>query len=130
MRTMRWFAGGSAGTGGAVLLALCGLAAGQTVEDKSTEHRSYAGARELIIDDITGSIEVTASTGGSVEVDVEKTLRAWSQDRLTIARREISLAERREGGLVELSVDGPFRCHCADNSTHFSGPQLYEFIYD
>jgi hypothetical protein len=115
------------------LLGLC-LAStvvfAQTVEDKSTEHRSYAGAKELIIDDVTGSIEVTASTGGSVEVDVEKTLRAWSQDRLTLAKKEISLAERREGGLVQLMVDGPFRCHNCDNSSNFRSDNLYEFHYD
>lgn len=114
------------------LLALTlatGLLFGQTVEDKSTEHRSYAGAKELIIDDVTGSIEVTASTGSSVEVDIEKTLRAWSQDRLTLAKKEISLAERREGGLVQLMVDGPFRCHSCDNSTNFRD-NLYEFHYD
>ena len=102
----------------------------QNFEDKSTEHRSYSGARELIVDNITGSVEVTASAGGSIEVDVEKILSAWSQDRLTLAKKDISLAERREGGLVELMVDGPFRCHCADNSTHFDGHDLYEFTYN
>jgi len=112
------------------LLLMSALAFGQTVQDKSTEHRSYAGAHELIIDNVTGAIEVTASTGGSVEVDIEKTLRAWSQDRMTLAKKEISLAERREGGLVQLMVDGPFRCHCSDNSSNFHGDNLYEFRYD
>jgi len=49
---------------------------------------------------------------------------------MSIARREISLAERREGGLVQLMVDGPFRCHCSDNSVNFRGRQLYDFSYD
>jgi len=110
------------------LASALGLA--QNVEDKSTEHRSYAGARELILDNVTGSIEVTAATGGTVEVDIEKTLRAWSQDRLALAKKEISLAERREGGLVELMVDGPFRCHCSDNSINFHDHDLYEFVYN
>lgn len=102
----------------------------QDVEDRSSEHRSYSGVRELIVDNITGSIEVTASSGGSVEVDVEKILSAWSQDRLTIAKKEISLGERREGGLLELMVDGPFRCHCGNDSTHFDGHDLYRFTYN
>ncbi len=63
-------------------------------------------------------------------MDIEKTLRAWSQDRMTLAKKEISLAERREGGLVQLMVDGPFRCHCSDNSINFHGDNLYEFRYD
>ena len=49
---------------------------------------AYAGVRELIIDNVNGSIEVTASTGGSVEVDIEKTLRGASQDRMTYRARE------------------------------------------
>jgi DUF4097 and DUF4098 domain-containing protein YvlB len=113
-----------------VLALASGLALGQNVEDKSTEHRSYPGTRELIIDNVTGAIEVTASSSSSVEVDIEKTLSAWSQDRLTLAKKEISLAERREGGLVELMVDGPFRCHCSDNSINFHDHDLYEFVYN
>jgi len=100
------------------------------LEEKSTEHRTFTGTRELIIDNVNGAIEVTASTGGSVEMDIEKTLRGASQDRLTIAKREISLALLQEGGLVRLMVDGPFRCHCADNSINFRGGPLYEFNYD
>lgn len=102
----------------------------QQLEDKTNEHKSYTGVRELIIDNVNGFIEVSAATGGSVEIDIAKSLRGDSQDRLTIARREISLAERREGGLVQLSVDGPFRCHCSDNSINFNGRQLYDFSYD
>lgn len=114
----------------ALLLVAAFALGAQTVEDRSSEHRSYAGAHELIVDNITGSIEVTGSEGGSVEVDVERILSAWSADRLTLAKKEISLAERREGGLVELMVDGPFRCHCAENSTRFDGHDLYEFTYN
>lgn len=115
------------------LSLLAGLAAimfGQQLEEKSNDHKSYAGVRELIIDNISGSIEVTAAAGGSVEVEIARTLRADSQDRLTIARKELSLAERREGGLVQLMVDGPFRCHCSDNSINFRGRDLYQFTYD
>ena len=112
----------------ALLLIAAAAAFGQ-IDDKSTEHKSYAGVRELIVDNIRGNIEVTASTGSSVEMDIEKTLSAQSQDRLAIAKKEISLAERREGGLVELTVDGPFRCHCGNDSINFHGDQLYSFNY-
>lgn len=113
-----------------VLLMFTAAAAFGQLEEKSTEHRTFAGARELIIDNVNGSIEVTASTGGPVEMDIEKTLRGASQDRMNIAKRELSLALLQEGGLVRLMVDGPFRCHCADNSINFRGGQLYEFSYD
>jgi DUF4097 and DUF4098 domain-containing protein YvlB len=103
---------------------------GQQLEDKATEHKSFSGARELIVDNISGSIEVAASTGATVEVDVERSFRARSQDRLDIAKKEISLATKQDGGLVQLMVDGPFRCHCADNSVNFHGPQVYDFSYN
>ena len=28
---------------------------------------------------------------------------------------------------MRLMVDGPFRCHCSDNSVNFRGEPLYEF---
>jgi hypothetical protein len=112
------------------LLVCAAVTAFGQLEEKSTEHRTFAGTRELIIDYINGAIEVSASTGGAVEMDIEKTLRGVSQDRMNIAKREVSLALLQEGGLVRLMVDGPFRCHCSDNSINFRGGQLYEFNYD
>ncbi len=64
----------------------------RAAEEKTTEHKTFSGVRELVIDNITGFIEVTASTGGSVEMDIEKTLSGSSEDRLSLARKEISLA--------------------------------------
>lgn len=111
----------------AAALAICAvIACAQNVEDRSTEHRSYTGVTDLIVDNITGSIEVTASSGNAVEVDAEKILSAWSQDRLKLAKKEISLAERREGGLLELMVDGPFR----NRNDHFGDHDLYQFTYN
>src|SRR5579871_1195495 len=100
---------------------------GQQLEDRSTEHKSFAGVTELILDNVTGAIEVSGSTGGSVEVDIEKTLRARTQDRMALAKKEVVLSETQQGGLVRLVVDGPFRC---GNGTCFHGGQVYEFEYN
>ncbi|MGD1094978.1 MAG: hypothetical protein ABSB35_23665 [Bryobacteraceae bacterium] len=81
----------------------------QTIEDKSTEHRTFSGVRELILDNVTGSIDVTASSGSSVEGDITRTLSAESQDRIALARKEVRLDVAQEGGLLRLLVDGPFR---------------------
>src|SRR5580704_4148112 len=95
---------------GLVLALSLGLTAlAQTIEDKSTEHRTFSGVRELIIDNVTGSIDVTASTGNSVEADITRTLSAESQDRIALARKEVRLDVAQEGGLLRLLVDGPFR---------------------
>jgi hypothetical protein len=110
-----------------VVLALCAAGFAQPLEERSTEHKSYSGIRDLMISNVTGSIEVTAWTGASVEMDIEKTLRARSQDRLALARNEISLAQTQEGGLLRVLVDGPFRC---GNGVCFRGDQPYEFEYN
>lgn len=104
-----------------IFIAAAALCATQPLEEKSNEHKSFAGVHELIVDNVTGFIEVTASNGNSVEMDLEKSLRATSQDRLSLARKEVSLAVTQEGGLLRLLVDGPFRNH---------GNPGYEFTYD
>ena len=95
----------------------------QAAEEKTTEHKTFSGVRELVIDNISGFIEVTASTGGSVEMDVEKTLSGSSADRLSLAKKEISLSETQEGGLLRLVVEGPFRRY---SNWH----DVYHFNYD
>jgi DUF4097 and DUF4098 domain-containing protein YvlB len=99
-------------------------------DEKTTEHKSFSGVRELVIDNVSGNIEVLASNSGSVEMDVEKTLSGESADRISLAKKEISLSTTQEGGLVRLLVDGPFRCHCSENSINFRGYQVYKFNYD
>lgn len=107
------------------------LAAGlNAADEKTTEHKTFSGVRELVIDNVSGSIEVTASNGGSVEMEIEKTLSGDSADRLALAKKEISLSTTQEGGLVRLLVDGPFRCHCSENSINFRGYEVYKFNYD
>ena len=105
------------------ILGLILAVALHAAEEKTTEHKTFSGVRELVIDNVSGFIEVTASTGGSVEMDVEKTLSGASSDRLSLAKKEISLSTTQEGGLVRLVVDGPFRRY---SSWH----DVYRFNYD
>ena len=44
-----------------MLAAACAFAA----EERSTEHKTFAGVRELVVDNVTGFIEVTAASGNS-----------------------------------------------------------------
>ncbi len=109
------------------LILVCALHA---ADEKTTEHKTFSGVREVVIDNVHGSIEVTTTTGGSVEMDIEKTLSGESADRISLAKKEVSLATTQEGGLVRMLVDGPFRCHCSDNSINFRGYEVYGFNYD
>jgi DUF4097 and DUF4098 domain-containing protein YvlB len=96
-------------TGLVLALSWAVLGFAQTIEDKSKEHRTFSGVRELMVDDVTGSIDVTASNGSSVEADIVRTLSAESQDRIALARKEVRLDVTQEGGLVRLMVNGSFR---------------------
>jgi DUF4097 and DUF4098 domain-containing protein YvlB len=83
----------------------------QPLEDRSVEHRTYSGIHDLILDNISGGIEVTAGSSNSVEIEVEKILSARTSDRLALAKKEVSVSETREGGLLRITLDGPFRNH-------------------
>jgi DUF4097 and DUF4098 domain-containing protein YvlB len=63
-------------------------------------------------------------------MEIDKTLSGESDDRLALAKKEISLSTTQEGGLVRLMVDGPFRCHCPDHSVSFHGHEVFRFNYD
>lgn len=102
------------------LLLLGAAMAWAQVQDRSTEHKSYAGVRELILENVQGDIDVTAWNGSTVEMDIEKVLSARNEDRLAIARREVSMDERQEGGLVDVEVR---------NDGHRNSGRLYDFRY-
>ncbi|HEY6253568.1 MAG TPA: hypothetical protein VI685_26720 [Candidatus Angelobacter sp.] len=90
----------------------------QTVKDQETIRKSFplpAGERSLEIDNVTGFVEVTGSQTDEVQVVVNKTLRAESQDKLEKARKEVTLDITQEGGALKLYVNGPFRCNCCGN---------------
>lgn len=86
----------------------------QTVKDEETIHKSFslpAGERTLEIDNVNGAIEITGGEADQVQVVVNKTIRAESQEKLEEARKAVTLDTAQEGGTVKLYVNGPFRCH-------------------
>jgi len=86
--------------------------------DQETIQKSFAmpasGPKSLEIDNIWGSIEVTADAADKVEMTVVRTNRAESKDKLEKAKKEVTLDISQDGGALKLYVNGPFRCHCDD----------------
>lgn len=114
------------------------------VKDSERIQRSLtftgAGPHRLDIDNVTGSIQVAAHDGPTVELTVNRTLEAATQERLEAARKEVTLDVKEEPSLISLYVDGPFRdCDCGDrdgngrrrrnNGTRWRDRQ-YEVRYD
>ena len=81
---------------------------------------SMAGAahRSLEVDNVWGSIEVVGTNSDQVQLVVNKSLRAESQDKLAQARKEVTLDITEQEGSLKLYVNGHFRCHCDDGCGH------------
>ena len=65
--------------------------------------------RELVVDNIFGSITVEGTGGKSVQLVAHKTIKARNQDKLQRASEEVVLDITQDGNAIELYVDGPFR---------------------
>ena len=85
------------------------------VEEKETIQRTLrfqdpSQPRELIVDNVFGSIEVKGYDGQDVQLLVHKTIKARSQDRIQKAKDDVQLEITEDGNTIDLYVDGPFRC--------------------
>jgi len=62
------------------------------------------------IDNIFGSVEVIGGSFADVRVNGERTVRADNPEAAERARREVSLDMTQRGNVVDIAVNGPFRC--------------------
>lgn len=87
------------------------------VAEKETVRKSFpvtSSEVRLNVDNIWGSIDVTAYRGQEVRIVAEKTLHADDAEAAADAKREVKLDLTESGNTVKAYVDGPFRCHCED----------------
>jgi hypothetical protein len=76
---------------------------------KTLKFENPAKGREVEVDNIFGSIEVTGTDGEDVELIVDKIIRAKAQENVQKAKEEVTLdISQKEGGIL-FYVDGPFR---------------------
>jgi hypothetical protein len=76
---------------------------------KTLRFGAAEGEKLVIVDNVFGSIEVTAYDGEVVEVIVHKTLTARSEKKAEEAEDEVTLRIYEEDDVIEMYVDGPFR---------------------
>ena len=86
-----------------------------------------SAAKSLAVDNVDGSIHVTAYDGAAVQVEIAKTIRARSRDDAEIAKREVQLTISDKDNRLELYVDGPFRC---ENGGRRERRRFYRVTFD
>jgi len=119
----------------AFLSVVCALsfsfsAFGKDVEEKQTLRKVIAfdaasGAREVEVDNFEGSIRVTGYDGRELQLVVNETLEADSEEKAQAARRDVRLDITQTNNSVRCYVDGPFRCR--NGSISFRGWKHYGY---
>jgi hypothetical protein len=108
-----------------VVAAQAGLAQSRySLQEKETIRRSleFTGSNHVFeLDNINGSIRVTANTGRAVEVVGEKTIRADSADRMEAAKREVTIDIADRAETVHVFVDSP------DNNNRSNSPRTWDY---
>ena len=67
-------------------------------------------AKTVKVDNVFGSITVSGTRTAEVRLEARKSLRADSQEDLQKAEREVTLKMAEKDNLLDIYVDGPFRC--------------------
>jgi hypothetical protein len=98
-----------------------------TLSENETIRRSFTAVKSADVDDFDGSITVAGADRGDIEMEVRKTIRARSQEKIEEAKREVRLDIAQSGADLRLYVDGPFRCKCGDGSINYRGSRYYGY---
>jgi hypothetical protein len=86
-----------------------------------------SGARSLNVDNVEGSIRVTAYDGATVQLEIAKSIRGRSKDDIEQAKKEVELKISEKNNRIDLYVDGPFRC---EDGSRRSRRLFYRANYD
>ncbi len=117
-------AASAAATGLSVLLWACLFATPlAALEQSETVTRSFtlaavSGQRTLVVDNVSGSIDIEAATGDRVELTLKQTFVAKNAAEMARARQEVLLEIAEQPGRLELAQGGPWRCRKSDKAKH------------
>src|SRR5689334_4865504 len=95
------------------------------VEEREIIERTFPAANSIDIDNADGSITVAGTDAREIKVEIHKTIRARSAEKVQEAKREVRLDMTEQGDGLRLYVDGPFRCKCGDGSFNYRGSHYY-----
>jgi len=78
---------------------------------KTLKFQDPSKPKEVLVDNVFGSIKVEGTSGQEVLLLAHKTIKARTNEKIQKAKEEVRLDISEEGNTVEIYVDGPFRCH-------------------
>ncbi len=112
-------------------LSLFGYDAEEKEEiQKILKFQDPAQSKKVQIDNIWGSITVEGTSGQDVQLVIHKTIKGRSKAEIQKAKGEVELVITEEGNLIDLCVDGPFRCsHKRGEERNWRNPG-YEVHFD
>jgi len=110
----------------ASLAAVAGADDLSVVENESSQ-RTFPAAKAVDVDNFDGSITVTGSDTREIQVQIRKTIRARSPEKVQEAKREVQLDMAPHDDGLRIYVDGPFRCKCGDGSVSYRGSRFYGY---
>jgi hypothetical protein len=98
-----------------------------SVIENETIQRVFPAAKSVDVDNFDGSITVTGSSTQEIKVEIRKTIRARSAEKVQEAKREVQLDMAPHDDGLRIYVDGPFRCKCGDGSINWRGSRFYGY---
>lgn len=84
-----------------------------SVHDEETIRKTYtlsAAHKSLEIDNVWGSIDVVGTNSNDIQLVITRTNRAESQQKLDLAKKQVTLDVNQQADSLTLYVNGPFRC--------------------
>lgn len=100
-------------TVGCAVTLLAAAVPARAAERNDTIHRAITldpGVREVVIDNVFGTVRVHAGAAGQVTIDIRRHASARRDEDLEAAFREVTFEVSSGDGRLELMQDGPFRC--------------------
>lgn len=93
------------------------------------------GPQRVIVDNVWGSVAVHGYVGKTVEMVAHETIKARTNERIELARREVEIEIHKTAGEIEIYVNGPFRCRNRTDRDHRGNcwndwSNDYEVTYD
>ena len=98
-----------------------------SVKEQENIERTFPATKKVDVDNFDGSVTVLGADTHEIKVEIHKTIRARSPEKVQEAKQEVRLDMGPQADELRLYVDGPFRCKCGDGSMNYRGSRYYGY---